>query len=167
MSAKGTRAIDELRQLGLPHEVHEYAVHAATRRDHRTKPAYGLEAATALGVDSRRVFKTLLAELDGQLVVAIVPVADELDLKRLAEALGGRRATMAEPAAAERVTGYVVRGISPLSQRRSHPTVLDVSAGDHDTILVSAGRRGLQIELRPGDLTSITSATVAPIARRR
>ena len=113
------------------------------------RPSYGLDAAAALGVDPRRIFKTLVAAVDGDLAVAIVPVAGELDLKSLADALGGRRAELADPAAAERATGYVVGGISPIGQRRRLPTVLDASAAAFETILVSAGRRGLQVEIAP------------------
>lgn len=166
MSARGTRAIEIVRRAGVTHVVHEYASPQPTgaRRDER--PSYGLDAAAALGVDPARVFKTLVASLDGRLVTAIAPVAGELDLKRLAEALGGRRAVLAEPAAAERATGYVVGGISPLGQRRPLPAVLDVSADDHPTILVSAGRRGLQVELAPADLARLIGARRAPIARR-
>jgi Cys-tRNA(Pro)/Cys-tRNA(Cys) deacylase len=128
--------------------------------------SYGLEAAAALGVDPATVYKTLLAAVDGRLTVAVVPVADRLDLKALAAAAGGKRAEMAEPAAAERATGYVVGGISPLGQRRRLPTVVDASAAGHDRVLVSAGRRGLDVELSPADLVRVTGAVVAPIARR-
>jgi Cys-tRNA(Pro)/Cys-tRNA(Cys) deacylase len=127
--------------------------------------SYGLEAAALLGVDPARVFKTLLADADGRLVVGIVPVAGRLDLKALARAVGARRATLADPAVAERATGYVVGGISPLGQKRPHPTVLDSSALDHETVLVSGGRRGLDVELAPADLMTLTSATTAPIAQ--
>jgi Cys-tRNA(Pro)/Cys-tRNA(Cys) deacylase len=111
-----------------------------------------------LGVDPARVFKTLVAQADEALVVGIVPVSRWLDLKALARAVGARRAAMAEPSAAQRATGYVLGGISPLGQRRGLPTVLDESALAHDTILVSAGRRGLDVELTPSDLVSLTSA---------
>lgn len=167
MSARGTRAIDVLRRAGVAHSVHEYETEPATGRDRDTRPSYGLDAAAALEMDPRRIFKTLVATVDDRLAVAIVPVAAELDLKRLADALGGRRAAIADPAAAERATGYVVGGISPLGQRRPLPTVLDASAGDNATIFVSAGRRGLQIELAPSDLARLASAVVAPIARPR
>jgi Cys-tRNA(Pro)/Cys-tRNA(Cys) deacylase len=128
-------------------------------------PSYGLEAASALGVEPARVFKTLLATVDGRLTVAVVPVDGSLDLKALAAASGGKRAEMADPAAAERSTGYVVGGISPLGQRRQLPTVVDASALDHPTVLVSGGRRGLDIELAPTDLVSLTQAVTAPIRR--
>ena len=126
--------------------------------------SYGLEAADALGLDPASVFKTLLAESDGgAMVVALVPVACTLDLKALASAIGAKRAAMADPAAAERATGYVVGGISPLGQRRRLATVLDATALAHPTIYVSAGRRGLELVLAPGDLVSLTAATVATI----
>ncbi|MEV8416413.1 Cys-tRNA(Pro) deacylase [Streptomyces niveus] len=128
-------------------------------------PSYGEEAAEALGVSADRVFKTLVADVDGELTVAVVPVSGSLDLKALAAAVGGKRATMADPAAAERTTGYVRGGISPLGQRKRLRTVVDSSAESHATVCVSAGRRGLEVELSPSDLTSLTSATLAPIAR--
>ncbi|MEN8704566.1 MAG: Cys-tRNA(Pro) deacylase [Nocardioides marinisabuli] len=127
--------------------------------------SYGLEAAQVLSIDPARVLKTLVAEVDGRLAVAVVPVAGQLDFKALARALGASRAAMADPAAAERATGYVVGGISPLGQKRPHPTVVDVSALEHPTVLVSGGRRGFDIELAPTDLVSVTGATTAPIAR--
>lgn len=127
--------------------------------------SYGEEAAAALGVPEERVFKTLCADVDGRLTVAVVPVSGRLDLKALARAVGGSRAVMADPRAAERATGYLVGGISPLGQKRPHPTVVDVSASDFDTVLVSAGRRGLDVELAPADLIGLTSAVVAPLQR--
>jgi Cys-tRNA(Pro)/Cys-tRNA(Cys) deacylase len=134
--------------------------------DHDPRAAsFGEEAVAALGVEAGRVFKTLLADVDGRLVVAVVPVAGRLDLKALAGAVGGRRAAMADPAAAERATGYVVGGISPLGQRRRLPTVVDASAAGHATIMVSAGRRGLEIELDPADLVRLTEAVTAPVGR--
>ena len=124
-----------------------------------------MEAAQALGLDPAQVFKTLLADVDGALTVAVVPVDRSLDLKALAAAAGGKRAVMAEPAAAEHATGYVVGGISPLGQRRRLPTVVDVSALDWDTVLVSAGRRGLDVELAPAELVRLTGAVTAPVSR--
>ena len=129
--------------------------------------AYGLEAAEKLGLDPDRVFKTLLASVDGALAVGIVPVAMQLDLKALAAALGGKRAEMADPAVAERKTGYVVGGISPIGQKTTLPTVLDESAILHATIYVSGGRRGLDLELAPDDLLAVTAGRYAPIARTR
>lgn len=127
--------------------------------------AYGAEAAEVLGVDPARVLKTLMAEVDGVLTVAVVPVAGSLDVKALASALGGKRAAMADPAVAERRTGYVVGGISPIGQRQPHPTVVDTSALTHETVLVSGGRRGLDLELSPADLVEVTGALVAPVGR--
>lgn len=127
--------------------------------------AYGEEAADALGVPHDRIFKTLVAEVESGLAVAVVPVAGKLDLKALAAALGGKRAAMADAAKVERVTGYVVGGISPLGQRRALPTVVDSSALDFPTIYFSAGRRGLQIEAAPADLVRLTRAVTAPIGK--
>ena len=124
-----------------------------------------LEAAAALQLDPEQVFKTLLADVDGRLVVGIVPVTGKLDLKALATAVGGKRAEMADPKLAERRTGYVVGGISPIGQKTAHPTVLDETAELYDTIFVSGGRRGLDLELAPADLVRITDATVAAIAK--
>jgi Cys-tRNA(Pro)/Cys-tRNA(Cys) deacylase len=162
--ARGTRpsgataAIRALEQAGVVFVLHPY------EHDPRAT-SYGLEAAQALGVPAARVFKTLMAEADGRLVVAVVPVSGNLDLKALARALGARKAAMADPTAAERATGYVVGGISPLGQKRRHPTVLDASALEHPTVLVSAGRRGLDLEVAPADLVTLTSASVFPIAQ--
>ncbi len=157
-SGGGTPAVRVLEESGTWHRVHPY--------DHDpAADSYGLEAADALEVDPARVYKTLLAEVDGALAVAVVPVAGRLDLKALAAALGGKRAVMAQPADAERVTGYVVGGISPLGQKRGLPTVLDESAQDHDTVLVSGGRRGLDVELAPVDLVGLTGAVLAPVGR--
>lgn len=128
--------------------------------------SYGLEAAASLGVDPARVFKTLLVEADGALAVGIVPVDTLLDLKAVAAVLGAKKAVMAQPADAERATGYVVGGISPIGQRRRLPTVLDSSALEHPTVLVSGGRRGLDLELSPRDLLALVEGTAAPVARR-
>lgn len=154
----GTPATVALTRAGVDFTLHEYA------HDPRAA-SYGLEAAEALGLDARRVLKTLVASIDGRLAVAVVPVAGQLDLKALARALGASRAVMAEQAAAERATGYVAGGISPIGQRRRHPTVLDGTALDHPTVFVSAGRRGLDLEIAPADLVAATGATVAPIGR--
>ena len=154
----GTPATVALTAAGVPFEVRAY--------DHDPRStSYGTEAAEALGADPARVFKTLLASLDGKLVVGIVPVSGHLDLKALARALGGSKAVMADVAAAERATGYVAGGISPVGQKRSHPTVLDASALGHETILVSGGRRGFDIELSPHDLVAVTGAVTATIGR--
>ncbi|MFF9020815.1 Cys-tRNA(Pro) deacylase [Streptomyces eurythermus] len=154
----GTPATVALTAAGVDFTVHSY--------DHDpSHPSYGEEAAEAMGVSPDRVFKTLVAEVDGSLVVGVVPVAGTLDLKALAAAVGGKRATMADPALAERTTGYVRGGISPLGQRKKLPTVLDDSAGAHATICVSAGRRGLEVELSPKDLAELTDAVLAPIGK--
>ncbi|SEF52419.1 Cys-tRNA(Pro)/Cys-tRNA(Cys) deacylase [Thermomonospora echinospora] len=126
---------------------------------------YGAAVADALGVPRERLFKTLVAAVDGELTVGVVPVSGGLDLKALAAAAGGKKAQLADPPVAERATGYVVGGISPLGQRRRLPTVIDDSVSGLDTVLVSAGRRGLQIELAPADLVRLTGAVLAPIAR--
>ncbi|MEU1300297.1 Cys-tRNA(Pro) deacylase [Streptomyces shenzhenensis] len=154
----GTPATVALAAAGVAHTVHAYEHDPA-------HPSYGEEAAEALGVSADRVFKTLVADVDGTLTVAVVPVAGSLDLKALASAVGGKRATMADPALAERTTGYVRGGISPLGQRKKLRTVLDESASAHATICVSAGRRGLEVELSPGDLAALTDAVRAPIGR--
>ncbi|WP_229821148.1 MULTISPECIES: Cys-tRNA(Pro) deacylase [Streptomyces] len=147
-----------LTAAGVTYRVHSY--------DHDpAHPSYGEEAAEALGVAPERVFKTLVADVDGTLTVAVVPVTRSLDLKALASAVGRKRAAMADPALAERTTGYVVGGISPLGQRKKLPTVVDVSAAEHPTVYVSAGRRGLEVELSPDDLLRAADARSAPIAR--
>jgi Cys-tRNA(Pro)/Cys-tRNA(Cys) deacylase len=151
-----------LSAAGVPHELRSYE-HDPRARERGL--SFGMEAAQALGLDPAQVFKTLLADVDGGLTVAVVPVDRSLDLKALAAAVSGKRAVMAEPAAAERATGYVVGGISPLGQRRRLPTVLDVSALEWNSVLVSAGRRGLDVELAPGDLVRLTGAVTAPISR--
>ncbi|MGF9760040.1 Cys-tRNA(Pro) deacylase [Microvirga sp. 0TCS3.31] len=156
--AGGTPATVALSAAGIAFEVRAY--------EHDPRAAsYGLEAAEALDVDPARVFKTLLASLDGTLVVGIVPVTGQLDLKALARALGGSKAVMAEATAAERATGYVTGGISPVGQKRRHRTVLDASALEHETVLVSGGRRGFDLELAPADLVAITGAVTATIGR--
>ncbi|WP_128377702.1 Cys-tRNA(Pro) deacylase [Streptomyces cavernae] len=154
----GTPATVTLTSAGIEFTVHAYEHDPA-------HPSYGEEAAEAMGVSPERVFKTLIADVDGELTVAVVPVAGSLDLKALAAAVGGKRAAMADPALAERTTGYVRGGISPLGQRKKLRTVLDDSAKSHPTICVSAGRRGLEVELSPTDLAGLTDAVVAPIAR--
>ena len=156
--AQGTPATALLAQAGVEFTVHAY--------DHDPAAAsYGKEAADVLGVAPERVFKTLVADVDGTLTVAVVPVAGSLDLKALATAVGGKRAAMADPAAVTRTTGYVLGGVSPLGQRKKLPTVVDVSALDHATMLCSAGKRGLEIELAPDDLVRLTGAVTAPIGR--
>ena len=165
MTAAGTRAIDLVRRAGVDHRVHTYEPSERHGRERDARPSYGREAATALGIEPGRIFKTLVASVDGRLVQAVIPVDRELDLKALAEAVGGRRAAMADPTDAERATGYVVGGISPLGTKRALPVILDAGSSGHPTVFVSAGRRGLQLELSPADLASLTGALVAPIAR--
>jgi len=153
MAGRDTPATTAARKAGVEHRVHEYA--------HDPNAAsYGMEAAEALGLDPARVFKTLVADLDGTLTVCIVPVAHELDLRSL-----GKRARLADTAKAERTTGYVAGGISPLGQRRALPTLVDETALDHDTVFVSAGRRGLEIELAPGNLVALTDAGLRRLRR--
>lgn len=154
----GTPATVALTSAEVAFTVHSYEHDPA-------HPSYGEEAAEAMGVSPERVFKTLVADVDGELTVAVVPVAGSLDLKALAAAVGGKRAAMADPTLAERTTGYVRGGISPLGQRKRLRTVLDASAKEHDTICVSAGRRGLEVELSPSDLAMLTDAVLAPVAR--
>jgi Cys-tRNA(Pro)/Cys-tRNA(Cys) deacylase len=155
----GTRATEVLASRGIRYTEHQY------QHDPR-HGSYGLEASAALGVPPERIFKTLIADVDGALTVAVVPVAGSLDLKALAQAVGGKRAAMADPAAAERATGYVTGGISPLGLRRRLPVVVDSCAQEYPTVLCSGGRRGLQLELAPGDLIAAAAASTAPIARQ-
>lgn len=156
-TSQGTPATAALAAAGVSFTLHPY--------NHDPSAAsYGLEAAEVLGIDPARVFKTLMVEIDGRLAVGVVPVSGSLDLKAIAAALGSKKAAMANPAAAERRTGYVLGGISPLGQRLPSPTVIDDSALGQDTILVSGGRRGLDIELAPGDLVLLTKAITAPIS---
>jgi Cys-tRNA(Pro)/Cys-tRNA(Cys) deacylase len=154
-----TPAVRVLEKARVAHTLHPYDP------EHPAEQGYGEAAVAALGSDPRQVFKTLVARVDGALTVAVVPVAGTLDLKALAAAAGGRKAVMADPADAERTTGYVRGGISPLGQRKVLPTVIDDSALGFDTIMVSAGKRGLQVELPPAELVRLTRATTAPIGR--
>lgn len=154
----GTPATVMLRAAGIPFTAHTYAHNPATAN-------YGLEAAAALELDPDRVFKTLLAAADGRLVVGIVPVTGMLDLPSLAATVSAKRAVMADPAVAERKTGYVVGGISPIGQKVALPTVLDETATLWDTIYVSGGRRGFDIELTPDDLVRATNGLYGAIAR--
>jgi Cys-tRNA(Pro)/Cys-tRNA(Cys) deacylase len=154
--ATGTPATALLARERIAHTLHPY------RHDPRAD-GYGEEAATELGVDARRLFKTLVASVDGRLVCAVVPVSGRLDLKALAATAGGKRAVMADAGAAQRATGYVLGGISPLGQKTRLPVVVDASALEFTSVFVSAGRRGLQVELSPGDLVRLTAATAAPI----
>ncbi|MGW5648330.1 Cys-tRNA(Pro) deacylase [Saccharopolyspora sp. NPDC003752] len=157
MAGKGTPATALLSKRRIPHQVHAY------EHDPRAE-SFGLEAAEALGQPPERIFKTLVAEVDGKLAVGVVPVTGQLDLKALAAAVGGKKAKMAEIADAERATGYVAGGISPLGQKKRLPVVIDASATGFDTIYCSAGRRGLEIELAADDLVRLLDARVAAIA---
>ena len=154
--AGGTPATVALTEAGIAHTLHPYAHEDGTS-------SYGEEAAAALGIAPERIFKTLVAQVGAELVVAVVPVARQLDLKALAAALGAKKAALADPAAATRSTGYVLGGISPLGQRTRLRTVVDRSAADFPSVLVSAGRRGLQVELAPEDLVRATGAVTASI----
>ena len=155
-NSQGTPATAALTAAGVPFVLHPYTHDPSAA-------SYGVEAAEALGIDPSRVFKTLVVDVEGRLAVGIVPVSGTLDLKAMAMALGAKKATMADPAAAQRRTGYVLGGISPLGQRQPSPTVLDSSALGLETLLVSGGRRGLDIELAPADLVRLTDAVTAPI----
>jgi Cys-tRNA(Pro)/Cys-tRNA(Cys) deacylase len=157
----GTPALDILTAAGVAFTVHEY--------DHTASDHFGDETVAALGVTGERIFKTLITSITmsgkPELVVGIVPVSGQMDLKALAAAVGAKRAEMADPAAAQRSSGYVVGGISPLGQRTRLRTVIDQSAMSYETVLVSGGRRGLQVELAPADLVRLTDAIVAEIGR--
>jgi Cys-tRNA(Pro)/Cys-tRNA(Cys) deacylase len=154
-----TPAVRTLERAKVAHTLHPY------NSVHPDGQGHGEAAVAALGADPRQVFKTLVTVVDGALTVAVVPVATTLDFKALAAAVGGRRAAMADPANAERTTGYVRGGISPLGQKKALPTVVDSTALDFPTVLVSAGRRGLQVELSPADLIRLTRGHTAPIGR--
>jgi Cys-tRNA(Pro)/Cys-tRNA(Cys) deacylase len=156
VAGRGTTATNALERAGISFAIHEYP------HDPRQE-SYGQEASQALGVAPERVFKTLIAEVDGTLVAGVVPVGGQLDLKALAAAAGGRKAAMAAVGAAERATGYVAGGISPVGQRKRLPVFLDASALAFTTVFCSGGRRGLEIELAPGDLVRAANATVARI----
>ena len=153
-----TPAVTVAARAGIAFEVHRY-------EHDPDEPSYGEEAAEMLGVGAARVYKTLVARVDDRLAVAVVPVSGELDLKRLAAALGGRKAVMVPPSEAERATGYVVGGISPLGQKRRLPTIVDASAEAWTTIFVSGGRRGLELEIAPADLAHLAAAKFAAVGR--
>jgi len=159
VASKGTPATALLTRQKVPFTLHTYEADPAAT-------SYGAGTAAALGLDPGRLFKTLVATVDGKLAVGIVPVSGSLDLKALAAALGGKRGSMAEPSAAERATGYVTGGISPFGQRSRLPMAVDLSVSDWPTVFVSGGRRGLQVELAPDDLIRLTGAAVAPIGAR-
>ena len=153
-----TPAVAALARAGITHRIHRYDHDPATT-------SFGREAAEAVASETGRVLKTLVTSVDGGLVIAVLPVDSELDMKALASAMGAKRANMADPARAERVTGYVRGGISPVGQKRRLPTVIDERAVGWDTVFVSGGRRGLELEIRPDDLVRVTKARVVAIAR--
>ena len=154
-----TPAVDVLVGSSTAHRLHEYI--------HDPAASYGREAAESIGTEPDRVFKTLVTAFAGSLAVAVIPVTAELDLKAMACALGVKKVTMAQPAEAERATGYVVGGISPLGQKRRLSTIVDESAAAWPTVFVSGGQRGLELELAPADLVTLTGASLAPVARAR
>lgn len=158
MAGSGTPATIAATRARIAFTLHAY-------EHDESAASYGLEAAAALGVEPGRVYKTLVAEVDGTLTVGVVPVTASLDLKALAQAAGGKKATLADPRKAERATGYVVGGISPLGQKRRLPVFVDASASSHATVYVSAGRRGLDIELSPADLLALSGGRTAALAR--
>lgn len=152
-----TPAINLLRKRKIDHSIHEYQHDASSE-------SFGLEAAEKLGIDPERVFKTLVVKLDkGQMAVGIVPVSSMLNMKRMAKACGAKKATMASPVEVERATGYVLGGVSPLGQKKRLKTVIDASAADFDTVFVSAGKRGMDIELKPEDLARLVNAGFAEV----
>lgn len=153
-----TPAVEAARKAGIAFDLLEY-------EHDPSQTSFGLEAVEVLGLPGEQVFKTLVAEVDGKLAVGVVPVTAQLDLKALASAVGGRKAAMAAAGAAQRATGYVLGGISPLGQKRRLPTVVDESAQAFERVYVSAGRRGLEIALAPADLVALAGATFAPVAR--
>ncbi|MBA4500964.1 Cys-tRNA(Pro) deacylase [Marinobacterium marinum] len=153
-----TPAINSVRKAKVAHQVHEYQHEASSE-------SYGTEAVEKLGLAPELVFKTLVVSLEGKgLAVGVVPVAGKLSLKQIARAAGVKKAAMADPAEVERVTGYVLGGVSPLGQKKRLPTFIDISAQSLQAMHVSAGRRGLEIELSPDDLCRLTAARFAPIA---
>ncbi len=156
-----TPAINAAKKGKVKYAIHEYSHDPSAA-------SYGEEAADALGMEYGRVFKTLLVEINGdnrKLAVGVVPVSGQLDLKAMASALKAKKVSMANPADAERATGYVVGGISPLGQKKRLPMVIDSSAESYDAICMSAGRRGLEIEMSAADLMKLTGAILAPIGR--
>lgn len=157
-SETGTGAILALQKAGITPVIHTY------EHDERAQ-AWGLEAAQALGLDPARVFKTLLVSHEKSLAVVVIPVASRLDLKAIAKQLGWKKAQLADPALAQRTTGYVVGGISPLGQKKALPTLIDASAATHETVFVSGGRRGLDLELDPQVLAQLTKASFAEVAK--
>jgi Cys-tRNA(Pro)/Cys-tRNA(Cys) deacylase len=165
MRGGGTPAIDQLRGAGIDHRVHEYAPPERHGRQRDERPDYGRDAAASLGVDPARIFKTLIVTADGRLAASVVPVDRQLDTRAAAKILGARSVELADPVVAARAAGAPVGGISPLGMRRGMPTVIDASAMGHATVFVSAGRRGLQVELAPESLVRLSTAKIGRIAR--
>jgi Cys-tRNA(Pro)/Cys-tRNA(Cys) deacylase len=161
----GTPAIDLLRRAGIDHRVHQYTPPERHGRQRDERPNYGHDAAASLGVDPARMFKTLIVTADATLAVAIVPIDRQLDLRAVAAILGARSAELADPVVAARAAGSPVGGISPLAMRQTLPTVIDASAMGHTTVFVSAGRRGLQVDLAPEALVRLSTAKIGRIAR--
>jgi Cys-tRNA(Pro)/Cys-tRNA(Cys) deacylase len=157
VAAQATRATAELDEAGAEYETHQYVV------DEMVGAGYGEAVADAIGMSPERVFKTLVAEVDGRIVIAVVPVSTRLSTRKLARVAGGKRCSIASPATAERETGYVPGGISPFGRRKQVPLVLDSSALQHSTIAVSGGRRGLQLELAPDVILEVTGGVSAAI----
>ncbi|MCG8488303.1 MAG: Cys-tRNA(Pro) deacylase [Chromatiales bacterium] len=154
-----TPAVKTAKLAGVPFQTHSY-------QHDPQHDSYGMEAAEKLGLPAARVFKTLVVSIDGGgLAVGVLPVSSKLDLKALAKVLKVKKLVMAEPRAVERSSGYVLGGVSPLGQKRKLPTVIDISATQSSTIYVSAGKRGLEIELNPHDLATLLDATMAEIAK--
>ncbi len=158
MGKGSTPAVEVLVRRGIAFTLHSYEIDDAAG-------SYGEAVAAAVGIEPERLFKTLVALVDGAPVNAIVPVSGRLSPKKLARAAAGKHAALADPADAQRLTGYVVGGISPIGQRRPIPTYVDLTIAEHDTVYVSAGRRGLQLEIDPDDLLAVTGATLADLAR--
>ncbi len=157
MAGGATRATGALDKAGAVYQVHRYAV------SEKVGQGYGEAVAAAIGMDPARVFKTLVAEVDGEPVVAVIPVDRRLSTKNLARALGGKHCSLASTAVAERETGYVIGGISPFGQRKRHRLILDSSAVDHQSVAVSGGMRGLQLEVSPRTLLDLTGGALAPL----
>ena len=154
-----TPAVNVLAQHQAPYTLHEY-------QHDEGSTSYGLEAAQKLGIDADKIFKTLVAQTPtAGLIVGLVPVSGTLSVKQLARAAGVKKVVMAQPADVQRATGYVLGGVSPLGQKKRLPTYIDSSAQYHDSIFISAGQRGLEIELSPADLKRLSGATFAPIAQ--
>ena len=158
MAAQASRATTELDRAGVHYLTHSYRV------DEKVGEGYGPAVAAAIGLPPERVFKTLVAEVDGETVVAVLPVRRRLSVRKLARSAGGKKATLMSPAMAERETGYLPGGISPFGRRKQARLILDATALGHDTIAVSGGRRGLQLELAPGALLEVTGGTTDDIS---